>query len=303
MAGPLNKDGKRYADRSKSSVLSHLLDENADNYRRQLEGKGIKPKNHHKQNLKHIEAVQKSAKQQQQQREVENKANKPKNRKYANIDSKVKQTLKAKQSQSPPTSTAAKSTNFIMRNRSQIQSQSALNTSAAKRDRINPARKPAIPKRSELNISKAPVNKGKEEKDFVALNKTRTQEMLKKSKSRLDKENKQRFVKKKDYGKVPDYLRKYKLEREELEHKKMEEEEARKIPDGMRQMSEQERCETLAILEENKRKIVDSIKHLPLVVETPSMIKYQRELNEKLKQVEQTIDLFQKPTVFVALEQ
>ena len=108
---------------------------------------------------------------------------------------------------------------------------------------------------------------------------------------------------KKDYGKVPEYIIQRKLEREELEMKQMEQEEANKIPPGMRKMSNEERSETLSILEENKSKVIESIKNLPLIIETPSMIRYQSELNDKLKQIEQTMKIFEKPTVFVAMDE
>lgn len=140
----------------------------------------------------------------------------------------------------------------------------------------------------------------KEEKDFVALNKCNAYHTVKSNKMDNDSI---RFVDKKDYGKIPKYIIQRKLEKEELEQKKMEEEEARKIPPGMRKMTDDERLETLSILNNNKKKIIESIKNLPLIIETPSMIKYQSELNEKLNQIEQTIKVFNKPTVFVAMDQ
>ena len=149
MAGSLNKDGKKYASRSKGSIISYLLDEKSNNYRYQLELKGIKPKNHHKENLKHIEQIQKSLKQKQEQSNANTKHKIP--AKYSKIDSKLqlKQSLndKFKSSLSPKT----KQTNFIKRNMTKIHSQSSLNSS--KKMNKSKHRKPAIPKRSELNIS------------------------------------------------------------------------------------------------------------------------------------------------------
>lgn len=142
----------------------------------------------------------------------------------------------------------------------------------------------------------------KNKKDFVALNKT-----IKNNKSILDKNNNnkenERFVNKKDYGKVPKYIIQRKLEKEELEMKKIEQEEANKIPKGMRLMKDDERLETLSILKENKSKIIESIKNLPLIIETPSMIRYQSKLNDDLKQIEETMKIFEKRKVFIALEE
>eukprot|EP01084_Bolivina_argentea_P252740 424314_1 len=292
MAGSLNKYGKRYADRSKSSIISFLLNEDSDNYRRQLESKGIKPKNHHKQNLKNISNIQELAKQQKENKIKQANIKPKKAAKYLKIDSKLKQTL----SSNPSTSISHDTnTNFIKKNMCTIKSQSSLNASMAK-NRIHTQRKPAIPKQQKLNTFK---HEEVEEKDFVTLNKNKLQDQTIKNANN----NAIRFVNKKDYGKVPDYIIQRKLEAVELEQKKMEEEEARKIPDGMRIMTEEERSETLKLLQQNKLKLIDSIKMLPLVIETPSMKKYESNLNKQLTEIEKTIIIFQKPTVFVAMNE
>ena len=136
-------------------------------------------------------------------------------------------------------------------------------------------------------------------KDFVSLNKRNGQEMHRK------KEEKQtvKFTEKKDYGKVPEYMIQRKLENELKEREAMEEAERRKIPKGMRKMTDEERVETLHILECNKKQVMESIKNLPLVIETPSMIRYQGELNEKMNEIEKTMAVFRKPTVYVAMDE
>ena len=144
MAGSLNKAGRRYADRSKSSIISHLLNDDADNCRRQMEQRGITPKNHHRDNLKNIARIQAAAKQQEQDKiERANRAAK-KNPKYNKVDSTLKQTMN---SQTDSKSTK-KNTNFIAANKSRIQSTSALN----RKDKISTKRKAAIPTRSELGV-------------------------------------------------------------------------------------------------------------------------------------------------------
>eukprot|EP01083_Nonionella_stella_P185361 675725_1 len=294
MAGALNKDGKKYADRSKSSIISYLLDENSNSYRRQLELKGIKPKNHHRENLKHIEQIQRAAKQDQENKMKLANMAKSKSSKYSKVDSKLKDMLTSK----PPSASSSnpRNTNFISQNMRNVHSQSSLNaTSADKKERINTKRKPAIPKRSELNIKK----KGalSVEKDFISLNKKRPQITQKNNTN-----NETPFMNKKGYGKVPKYIIQRKLQKEEMEHKKMEEEELAKIPRGMRKMEDDERLETLDILEANKHDIIHQIKNLPLVIETPSMIRHQSQLNKSLNEIERTIRVFEKPTVFVALD-
>jgi len=125
------------------------------------------------------------------------------------------------------------------------------------------------------------------------------------SKCTAKKEEKKatKFVDKVDYGKVPQYMIQRKLEKEQKEREEMAEAERRKIPPGMRKMTEEERAETLHILECNKKEVLDAIKKLPLVIETPKMIRYQGDLNRKMKEIESTMAIFRKPTVFVKMEE
>ena len=150
MAGSLNKDGQKYAERSNSSMISFLLNENADNCRWQMEAKGIKPKDHHRQNLKNMREKQKLAK-----LAKENQANmanmKKKSTKYSKIDSKLKQTLSANPSSASLSRT--QNTNYLLKNKAKIQCQSSLNSCVFKKDKVSTARKPAIPTRSELKIT------------------------------------------------------------------------------------------------------------------------------------------------------
>jgi len=296
MAGSLNRAGKRYAGRSKSSIISHLLDEDADNCRRQMEQRGITPKNHHRDNLKNIAKIQKLAKQQEEEKAKRAKRAGRKNPKYSKVDSKLKLSLMAT-AQSATSSTAKQSTNFIAKNVSRIHSTST----GCKKDKTSTNRKPAIPTRSalrqkKLNGQQMPRDHGK---DFVAMNKLNGQRMYRKPEEKADA----KFVDKADYGKVPEYMVQRKIEKEAMAQRMREEAERRKIPPGMRKMADEERLDTLRILECNKKEVLQSIKNLPLVIETPSMIRYQGELNEKMKEIEHTISIFSKPTVFVAMEE
>ena len=65
-------------------------------------------------------------------------------------------------------------------------------------------------------------------------------------------------------------------------------------------MSQEEREETLKLLQKNKLEIETAISKLPLTIETPSMIKYQKELSNKLKETENAIKIFSKKIVFIA---
>lgn len=289
----MNSAGKRYADRGKTSVISYLLNENSDNYRRQLEQKGIKPKNHHRDNLKNIAKIQRRAKEDEALKAKAALSKNKKCAKYARTESKLKQNLSA---QKPSVSAQRSSTNFMAKNRSQIQTQSTLN----RKEKVVSNRKPAIPTRSEMNSARGrSATAIKEAKDYLAFNKQNSQQFQ----CKREEKEEMRFTRKKDYGKVPDYMIERRLQKERDEQKQIEDAEAAKIPKGMRKMTDGEKAETLQILEENKKQILQQIKNLPLVIETPSMKRHQAALNKQMNDVEKNIVLFSKPTVFIALDE
>lgn len=290
----MNSAGKRYADRGKSSIISHLLNEHSDNCRRQMELKGIKPKNHHRDNLKNIAAIQRLAKRDEAQRARQALQRNKKCAKYARTESKLKQLCGHK-----AVSAQRSSTNFMAKNRCEVETQSTLNSS---RKAPRPSRrvKPAVPLRSR--------GKAKEEAqavDFLARNRqlSRSTQLRGEAAAAAAATAETRFVRKKDYGRVPEYMVQRKLRREQDEQKAMEEAEAAKIPAGMRRMTREEREETLQILAANKAQLLQQIKNLPLIIETPSMKRRQAALNRQMDDVEKNIVLFGKPTVFIALDE
>ena len=106
----------------------------------------------------------------------------------------------------------------------------------------------------------------------------------------------------KDFGKVPKYLQQRQAE---LRH---EEEVARQLadidmdcPDGMRLLPEQERVETLKILEQNKEKVTAEIGAMPFVVDTHGLKKRKQALENKLKDIEEAVKIFSRRKVYVEL--
>ena len=62
----------------------------------------------------------------------------------------------------------------------------------------------------------------------------------------------------------------------------------------MKKMPEKERLETVQLLETNKKEIEFAIQKLPLTIETPSMIKHEKNLRKQLKETENAIKIFSK---------
>lgn len=79
------------------------------------------------------------------------------------------------------------------------------------------------------------------------------------------------------------------------------EKEAQLIPEGMRMMSNDERIETLEILEKNREEVMEAITRLPFVAETPSQIRNKNQLERRLQEIEEARKIFSRPKVLVKL--
>lgn len=102
-----------------------------------------------------------------------------------------------------------------------------------------------------------------------------------------------------EYGRVPEYLedRKMKWEEEKAEVR-------RRAPDpncppGMCLMPDDERRDTLEVLNNSKTEAMHQLRKLPIVVETCTLKKKQESLETKLREIENAILIFSKPKVYV----
>jgi Calmodulin-binding len=75
--------------------------------------------------------------------------------------------------------------------------------------------------------------------------------------------------------------------------------EASLIPAGMRLLSDEERIETLEILESNRQEVEHSLQRMPVVVETLSQVKHKTQLERKLNEIEEAKRIFSRPKVLV----
>jgi hypothetical protein len=67
----------------------------------------------------------------------------------------------------------------------------------------------------------------------------------------------------------------------------------------MRLLSDEERIETLEILESNRQEVEHSLQRMPVVVETPSQVKHKTQLERKLQEIEEATRIFSRPKVLV----
>ena len=146
-----------------------------------------------------------------------------------------------------------------------------------------------MPKRGEL-ARLAPRTK----KNFRAANVRAADTMLPPSQ---DEETHKR---REGFGEVPLYIQERKMEMLEKKAKQQFEEERKKgCPKGMTLLSEEERVETLAVLQKNAAETSKTLSKMPLVVETPSLIKRKAVLEQKLHEIESAISVFSRKKVYV----
>ena len=117
------------------------------------------------------------------------------------------------------------------------------------------------------------------------------------------------WMKKKNYGEVPAYLRKIKAEiADEYEYlRQMQEAQANAGPPGMRQMEDGERLALVHSLKtkwEEVNKIYQSTSVLSLdSLDTIGKVKRKEQCEAQLAQIEKDIEKLQKPIVYVAVDE
>lgn len=104
-----------------------------------------------------------------------------------------------------------------------------------------------------------------------------------------------------NYGKVPRYLEEFKSKRsEELELKRKTIENA-DCPEGMRLMPEDERQDTLLMLDKGKEEVFQAINKLPIANNSGTIQRRRKNYEEKLTEIEAAVKMFSRPRVYVAL--
>ncbi|KAJ3102140.1 succinate dehydrogenase complex, subunit B [Phlyctochytrium planicorne] len=90
-----------------------------------------------------------------------------------------------------------------------------------------------------------------------------------------------------------------KMEWAEREKERLLTLEAEKIPRGMTVVPEDERRETLRLLMEHERSLVKELSRFSLVIESMRQKKKKAELEERLREVENAIEMFSRPKVYL----
>jgi hypothetical protein len=146
-------------------------------------------------------------------------------------------------------------------------------------------------------IKDAPIILPKIHKNYIRENRQLVMDNKVPSKNKFVEEKND--VKHKDYGKVPDYIKKYEIEREQQKEEKKKQQEASKYPKGTKLLSEEERVSTLNGLINSRKEMINLLEKMPITTRTLSIQNKKEELIKKIEEVEKAIEMFSKKQVFI----
>ena len=70
----------------------------------------------------------------------------------------------------------------------------------------------------------------------------------------------------------------------------------------MRLVKDDERADTLAVLNRNLSAATLQLRALPVAADTPAVRRRRRDIETKLAEIEKAIDLFSQPKVYIAID-
>ena len=281
----------------------------ANGYRGELAKKGIQPKNHMRDNVKELKIKQLKLKQEKDEKDMlENRSkNLYKLPQFQNVESRLYN--------NPPDSARSDNNDenddyndnprFLTRGQSQLRREELAKEKKLIRQELEAKmeeerrlhekpltpRKASVPRANEFAELAAPS-----QANFIHRNKLTAMTMEPQRRGSEDREE----IKHESYGKVPQYLEdrkaKWAAEQEEIRRRRPDPD----CPPGMRLMPEQERVETLRVLQESREEALNQLRRLPFVIETPTMKKKQEYLENKLREIDHALSIFSKPKVYVA---
>ena len=155
------------------------------------------------------------------------------------------------------------------------------------------------PQKQRINYKKEGIILPKINKNYIKDN--RDLVINNKIQSKIKPKGKEPSAIHKDFGKTPDYIKKYKIENSiKKEEKKRRLEEA-KYPKGTKLLSEEERISTLNGLIQTKKDLNTLLEKMPITTRTMAVQQKKEELIHKIEEVEKGIDMFSKKQVFVKI--
>jgi hypothetical protein len=109
------------------------------------------------------------------------------------------------------------------------------------------------------------------------------------------------MVKHCNFGRVPEYLNRMHEAKARAAEDEADRVRKSMIPEGCREMTEQERLETIEEGQKKRKQILDELKRLPLRIETLGQRKQKIQLEHELTEIERTLDRLSQKTVLIKL--
>ena len=103
----------------------------------------------------------------------------------------------------------------------------------------------------------------------------------------------------KNYGKVPEYIKRFEMERELQRQEKIKRKEEMKYPKGTKLLSDDERIKTLNSLIKTQKELSLMLEKMPITNRSVNIQKKKEEIVKKLTEIDKAIEMFSKKKVFV----
>lgn len=158
------------------------------------------------------------------------------------------------------------------------------------------AAKPVTPRKEGIPKEKAvlapPTNT-----DFVSRNKVKAMTMVARH---HDDDRERDSARHEEFGRVPEYLEERKARWAEQEAERRRNAPDPNCPPGMCLMPDEERRNTLEVLQRSREEAMSQLRRMPFIIETPTQKKRQEMLESKLREIDNAIGIFSKEKVYVA---
>ena len=103
----------------------------------------------------------------------------------------------------------------------------------------------------------------------------------------------------KNYGKVPEYIKRFEMERELERQEQIRRKEEMKYPKGTKLLSDDERIKTLNSLIKTQKELSLMLEKMPITNRSVNIQKKKEEIVKKLTEIDKAIEMFSKKKVFV----
>ena len=154
--------------------------------------------------------------------------------------------------------------------------------------------KPPIPNQNDAPFLLPKINRNyvKENIKLIVDNKIPVKKYVNNTNNTLEEKHK-------NFGKVPEYIKKFEQERENERQEKIRKKMEMKYPKGTRLLSEEERIKTLNSLKQAQIENSLLLEKMPITNKTYKLQQKKEELIRKLNEIDKAIEMFSKKQVFV----